>query len=524
MKAAVFLLLVIALLGSSGSCQAAAAQESPVQDEATVESYKKAIAEAQTDTEKAVLYKKLGDLFAAREDFTNAAEQYIQALSLKRDFPTSDRLSMAVAISWGDRLDEALAEFRAIVQEEPDNLPARIHLARTLAWAGKFDESLIEINIVLQKDPRDKDALLIKANDLRWKGEFDGAYDLYRSILHTQEDFDARLGYTYVLIARGEDAAARESLALLKPAYPYQERELKKLLKEFKPSTESRGDLKFSRYDDTDGNIVYRYAASYGLHAKRWNALLNYLQTEAHDDTRRDSSSLLTGEARTQLTRQVGITGGLGVIQYHTGEVSNFVTGHVKADAEFPGIAVGVAMTHAPLQDTAELIENRIRFTSAGTYLSGTVTERVSVQGSYTYADYTDGNNSDDLGLTLRATLLPGNPRIVSGYRFRLLNFNRQSFAGYFDPNNFQSHQIFLNTSFERDGFSGFVELFVGQQSYRRYGVGHDDTISGGSLSIAYKLTSAVSAELSAEGGNYALQTASGFRYHLYGFRLIGTW
>ena len=42
-------------------------------------------------------------------------------------------------------------------------------------------------------------------------------------------------------------------------------------------------------------------------------------------------------------------------------------------------------MTHEALTDTAELIQNRIRMTPAGLYLSQPPTERFSTYGAYTY-------------------------------------------------------------------------------------------------------------------------------------------
>jgi tetratricopeptide (TPR) repeat protein len=95
-----------------------------------IESYQKAINASKDNAKKAQLYKKLGDLYVSREDFKRAAEEYIRALALKKKFPVQERLQMAVAISWGDRLDEAIAEFRSILKDDPNNSEARIHLAR----------------------------------------------------------------------------------------------------------------------------------------------------------------------------------------------------------------------------------------------------------------------------------------------------------------------------------------------------------------------------------------------------------
>jgi hypothetical protein len=224
------------------------------------------------------------------------------------------------------------------------------------------------------------------------------------------------------------------------------------------------------------------------------------------------------------MSRQFGMGAGLGVIQYDNGDTSNFLIGHVKLDAEFPKGAAGVTLSREPLNETAELIEKRILFSTAGAYLSRSLTGRFSVSGRCNYKSYSDSNNSNDLQLAMRYALVQENPRTGIGYRFRYLDFNRQSFGGYFDPSNFLSHQLFVSTSFEKGRFSGFAEVFTGHQSFTRYGEGHNDTVYGGAANIDYKFTKNIVIGVNGEGGDYALQTSTGFRYHMFGLRLGGLW
>jgi thioredoxin-like negative regulator of GroEL len=529
-------LLVIAalLFGHSVMCQAQTAEIGA--DESQIEAYRKAIAGTADNEEKAALYKKIGDLYVSREDYKDAAEEYIHALSLSRGFTEQERIQMAVSISWGDKLDEAISEFRSILKADPKNVEAQIHLARTLSWAGQFDESLDEISKVLEQHPDNRDALLIKANDLRWNGDTDEAFPIYQSLLEEQEDFDARVGYTYVLLARGEDTAARESMALLKPAYPYQEDELKKLQQEIskpKPAPQVQGeanaavttpDMKFTNYHDTDGNDVNRFTASYGFTSGKWKNLLSYVHTEATDYTRRGNTNMLSGETWFPVSRLIGMGAGLGIIRYNDNGSADFLLGRLSADREFPWGSVGVTLAEEPLNDTAELIENRIRYTIARADLSSSLTDRLSLSGSFGYADYSDDNNSYNLRLALRRFLTADNPKISIGYRFIYLDFDHQSFDGYFDPNDFVSNQLFAGITFAYGKWSGFVELYGGYQSYRRYGEDFGDIVSGGAADVGYKLTKNISADISVEGGDSAVQTAAGFRYHLIGFKLSGAW
>ncbi len=524
------LLVILAIvLGSQSVHPAEAAEDVPGRsgNEATVESYRHLIEASTDDQEKALLYKKIGDLFVSQEDFKSAAGEYIQALSLKNSFSVQERLQMAVAISWGDRLNEAIAEFRSLLRQDPQNGETRIHLARTLTWSGEFNESLDVIEPVLRQDPGNKDALLIKANDLRLKGDAGESLPLYRSILEKQEDFDTRLGYTYALLDRRDEAAARESMALLKPAYPYQEQELTKLKDAFnrpKPARQLRADVKYTHYRDTDRNDVDRYMASFGFPAGDWKNVVSYVHTEAHDDSRRNSAGAVAGETWAQVTRRLSAGAGLGIVRYSGGRTSDYLFGHLNADADIAWGSAGLSLSSEPLADTAELIEKNIRVAAARVYLSSGLTNRLFLYGSYRNAYYSDDNKSHDLLISPRYVLIEENPRLNIGYRFRYLNFDRQSFGGYFDPNHFLSNQIFSNASFESGMYFGFIELFVGQQSFTRYNVGHYDMIYGGTANIGYKLTQNVSVELSGEAGNYALQSAAGFQSYQYGVRLSAVW
>jgi hypothetical protein len=119
-------------------------------------------------------------------------------------------------------------------------------------------------------------------------------------------------------------------------------------------------------------------------------------------------------------------------------------------------------------------------------------------------------------------TLLTGNPHLRVGYRFRYLNFERQSRSGYFDPNDFMSHQIFVACSAETGRLYGYLEPYGGLQSFRRNGVRSNDDLFGGvSGTVGYRVTNNLRAEFNGEFGNYALQTAAGFEYYQIGGRLL---
>ena len=488
-------------------------------DEAA-EIYRKAIDEARDTKEKAILHKKLGDLFVAKEDFKSAGDEFIRALSLNRDFSEKERLQMAVYMSWGGRIEEAIDELRLLLKENDKNIDARIHLARCLSWSGKLDEALEETEKIISESPDNKGALLIKANSLSWKGDYKTAIPLYRSILEKGEDFDTRLGLAYALLSSGDRKGAKENVKLLKPEYPYQQRELEKLLNTLNRETRSGLEMGYSYYNDTDDNIVNRYIVVYDFWLDNWKIKLNYRHTHADDKQRSNRADELFIHAYSRVTDSLGISGGMGISQLGNGDTTSFASGYLNAEHNILNGAIGAKISREVFAETAEIIENRIRITNTLLYMTQRLSQRLSLYASYGYKDYSDKNNSNDLQFVPRYTIYTGNPKVVLGYRFRYLDFNRQSGGGYFDPDNYFSHQLFISLSYEKKKLYGFIEPYVGHQSFTRNGVDTSDYIAGAVGTLGLKFTKNISFELNAEGGNYATASAAGFKYYLVGGRL----
>jgi hypothetical protein len=66
-----------------------------------------------------------------------------------------------------------------------------------------------------------------------------------------------------------------------------------------------------------------------------------------------------------------------------------------------------------------------------------------------------------------------------------------------------------------------YLEPYAGHQSFRRNGRKTDDFFGGAYGTFGYEISENASFEMNAEGGNYALATAAGWRYYLIGLRLV---
>lgn len=487
-------------------------------DEA-VEAYREVIAGSKDDIAKASLHKELGDLFVSRGDFRSAAREFIKALRLFQDFSEADRLQMAIYMSWGEKLNEALVELNSIVSKTPENFRARLHLARVLSWTGQLRDSIGEIDKVLVTQPDDRDALLVKANALRWQGHFDRAMIIYQRILEKEEDFDSRLGLVYAYLSAGNMKAAKESRKFLKPQYPYQEKDLKQLDEHMDREIKLNIGGGYSYYNDTDENRVYRYFLPFGFWFNNWKFDLNYRHTDAKDNARDKSAEELSFRTYSKVTEFIGIGAGLGFVQFNNKAAGDFLTWTIKADVKILNGVAGFAFAGEGLTDTAQLMENEIRLANYSLYISQRLTDRWSILGTYGYRDYSDHNNADDFSFSPSYTVYTKNPTINLGYRFRYLNFNRQSGSGYFDPNDFISHQIFASLYFEKEKYYISLGPYGGYQSYRRDGEYNDGFFGGGYGVLGLNLSKNIVFELNGEGGNYALGAAAGFNYYLVGFK-----
>jgi tetratricopeptide (TPR) repeat protein len=480
----------------------------------------KPIQSSADKSSQAKVYKEQGEQLISQDKTEPAAEAFSKALSLAREsFSPAERVRMAVYLSWADRLQEAEQELKLVLMTDPKNRAARTHLARVLGWSGELAESIAQAEMVLQDAPDDPEALLVKADSLRWQGREREAAPIYQKVLQRGDNFDARAGLSYTLLAAGRRTAAQEQANSLKPANSRQEQERKKLAEAIRQETSPKVDFRYNYYTDSDGNRLNRYSLLSSIWLGDQEFQTNFRHTDANDQGHNRAEELAF-KLYSHLTDWLAAGAGLGFTQLGDGHASNFPTGQIRFDAKlFKGTA-GANVTREVLTDTAELIHNAIRMTNLGLYLSQPITDRFSAYGGYNYKDFSDGNHANDLQMSYQYAIYL-NPRIAIGHRFRYLDFLEQSHSGYFDPNNYVANRAFLSFYIERPIYYTYLEGFLGHQRFRRNSVVSNDFIHGGSGSIGVKPWPNLALEVNAEGGNFAAGSASGFSYFIIGPRLL---
>jgi tetratricopeptide (TPR) repeat protein len=489
-----------------------------------IETLRSALESPVDNAAAGVAHKRIGDHHAARGEYGEAAQAYDSALSLARErFSVEERTGMAVTMSWGGRIREAVRELRLVLAADPGNVKARTHLAKALSWIGRTDEAIAEADAVLEESPDDVEALVAKAHALRYRGDYESAAPIYRRVLRIEDNFDARLGLAYVDLSRGDFPAAREGLEKLPTRYPYQEKEREELKAAIARTTRPGLATGYTYYRDTDDNRVHRYFASTGFSAKTWKFELLYRHTDARDLTRSAGADDLSLSAYSKVSPRLGVGAGVGATRLSDGDTRTFPAGHVRADARLSGGTIGIAVSRTVFAETAQLIETGIRFTNVTTSIAWPLPFRLSLSGSHSHKEYSDDNSSDDVQASLKyAFPLPG-PAIGVGYRIRYLDFDRESGGGYFDPRSYAAHQAFATLYHERGRVYTYLEPFYGHQSFTRTGARTSDWFGGGNGVLGVRLAKSVSLEIRGESSDYAAGAATGFRHRLLGLRLNAT-
>ena len=470
---------------------------------------------------QAKLYKQLGDQLVRQDRIDDAAEPYIRALNLDAaGFSSAERVQMAIYLSWTNHLVEARAELANVVALEPQNIPARTHLARVLAWSGELAAAIIEADRVLAQSPQHKDALLVKADALQWQGRNAESIPIYQQIVARDDDFDARAGLARAQLAVRNRVAALESRDTLKPGTPKQQRELARLNLEIDDEIRPTLDGRYNYYSDSDQNRVDRYnlAATYWVGNQKLG--MDYRHTEASDPTRANRAEDFSAKLYSRLSDVVSAGVAIGFSQVADRHTSTFPTGQLRIDAKLFDGSIGTGVTREVLSDTAELVQNRIRMTVGSFNLQQNLTDRLSVQGRYNYKSLSDGNHANELQLATQYSVYL-KPRVVIGHRFRLLDFQKQTGSGYFDPNNYIANRGFTSLYFDNRTYYAYVEGYLGYETFRRNGIASDNFIHGGSGSIGIKPLENLSLEINVEGGNFAAGSASGFSYFNAGPRVV---
>jgi tetratricopeptide (TPR) repeat protein len=121
-----------------------------------------------------------------REEFPEALKLYDRALEVEPRSPAT-LFRKAVLLSWMRRLDESVALFTELIEDEgtPEGfrLRCRVRRAEVMAWNKARQPAETEIREVILQDPRNVEALLLLGTLLEWRSSYKEAKNVYRDAL-----------------------------------------------------------------------------------------------------------------------------------------------------------------------------------------------------------------------------------------------------------------------------------------------------------------------------------------------------
>ncbi|MFN3264448.1 MAG: hypothetical protein ACK42C_06075, partial [Aquificaceae bacterium] len=182
--------------------------------------------------------------------------------------------------------------------------------------------------------------------------------------------------------------------------------------------------------------------------------------------------------------------------------------------------SLNISLNTSIMTYTAELLQNKIRMTAFAISTFQRINDSVDFSGSYQLRLFSDGNKGHFMILSPAYRLTQSNPNFKIGYRLIYSNYDKHKRMGYFDPKDYISNHIFFALQHNRGNFYVYLEPFIGYQNYKRYNKTNSDLIGGGYASVGFKLSRNTWIALDFEAGNYAMQTAAGWKYYQVGVGL----
>ncbi|PKN36071.1 MAG: hypothetical protein CVU61_00810 [Deltaproteobacteria bacterium HGW-Deltaproteobacteria-19] len=477
--------------------------------------------------------KTEGDVLSEAEKYPAAAEKYVKALDLSRGFPVASRVEMATVMAWAGMHKRSAKELEDVIAKDPSNMEARVQLTQVLLWQGEFDASIRQADIVLAKDPNNREANLSKANALRSKGFFRKADQYYKALLAKSDDFDVRTGQTYGFLASGNKTATDDSLARIKPRNSAEEKELSDLRAERFWEMRPRLYAGTNFYYDNDDNRVTTLYGGTQFWLGNFKTNIDYsrlrLQGEGTGfDDNGNAIALATGKETdfvqlstySRMPWYGGLGGGVGLSD------GKFFTWHGKADVEVLWGSAGVYVANETFNYLTDLVDNNIRAMTYQAWLNQRPTDRITILGSFTHREYSDSNGQNDTQASI-AYLLLRRPSVSVGYQFRHMDFRRQSGGGYFDPDDYQAHSIFVGFGYYELPFYMNVTPYAGYQDFSRNDEHFSGIFGGVTGLVGYRFGNRVAVEATGEwgnspaGGGSSAGAGTGWYYWVGGLRVI---
>lgn len=149
--------------------------------------------------------------FESDREFTEFDESENGGTEYPR-YSVEQLLQRAIAQESEGNLQEAIADYESILQQDPENSLARLALARLYALVGNYEASLTLLERLISENPDDVDLKIQRSQVTSWSGNLEESIQQYQSIVEQHPtNIPAQLGLAEVL---SWDNRYSESLAI----------------------------------------------------------------------------------------------------------------------------------------------------------------------------------------------------------------------------------------------------------------------------------------------------------------------
>jgi len=433
----------------------------------------------------------------------------------------------AKVLSWDGRTDAAAEAYRVLLDDHPTDVEIRLAFARCLGWAGDYRAARAEYDRVLEIQPERIDAFVGKAQTFAWAGQLKTATTWYATALEADpENKDAAIGLASVELWSGNPGPAGLRAEELAKKFP-DDLDVIALQRRTRKALAPWARSFAERTEDTDGNRLDTVGLSAGLGTRRGPSMsVGVTRFEMSDRTRSasiDSLFATLGLNPAQGQRLIFL-GGVDHRRNSSGETDSDVVGSAHytwgLDRRWQ---LGAIVGRDALRYSPAITDNRILLDEYSAYFAARAGSRWRLNGSIGNADVSDGNRRRHLwsGFSYRWPFKA--LKLDSGFRFRYMDFEQDLNNAYFDPSDFHAYLVQLRGGGKYSGNENTYGFSVdaGLQSFTLNGNKIDDdlvVLLAGTL--GFPLGEAFVLELTANWGDYAAQTATGFESHQFGLRL----
>jgi tetratricopeptide (TPR) repeat protein len=139
---------------------------------------------------------------AGEDDHRRSIDLYLTAIEMKPAVLSQVAIELAHQYTWAELPDSAIYWYEYVLLGHPDNFDARLGIGRALAWGDRLEEAVAYYEALLpQSGARRNDVLVGLAKVKSWQQDEAAAERMYREVLAADpKHHDARLGLAEIMI------------------------------------------------------------------------------------------------------------------------------------------------------------------------------------------------------------------------------------------------------------------------------------------------------------------------------------